>query len=91
MMVMMIIPANRGDRDRAASRDDDNGGDDDGDDAANRYGDDDHGGHLCRIASHVGTGSWLCKNAAALRWRRMSIPRSVVSGRRNFVGSFRCN
>jgi hypothetical protein len=54
MMVMMIIPANRGDRDRAASRDDDNGGDDDGDDAANRYGDDDHGGHLCRIASHVG-------------------------------------
>ena len=57
MMVMMIIPANRGDRDRAASRDDDNGGDDDGDDAANCDGDDDHGGHLCRIASHVGTGS----------------------------------
>jgi hypothetical protein len=23
-------------------------------------------GHLCRIASHVGNGSWSCKNALAV-------------------------
>jgi hypothetical protein len=36
----------------------------------------------------VSYGSWLCKNATTLRWRRISIPPSVISRRRNFVGLF---
>jgi hypothetical protein len=39
-------------------------------------------------AVNVRFGSWLCKNATALRWRGKSIPRHVISRRRNFVGLF---
>ena len=46
------------------------------------------GAEIARLAfnwdvPNVRSGSWVCKNATALR--------SVVSGRRNFVGLFSCN
>ena len=39
----------------------------------------------------AGLPAHLCKNAAAQRSRRMGIPPSVVSGRRNFAGLFCSN
>jgi hypothetical protein len=47
-----------------------------------------HGRPHMEAAVNVRFGSWLCKNATALRWRGISIPRSVISRRRNFVGLF---
>jgi hypothetical protein len=43
---------------------------------------------LCRYVSY---GSWSCKNAAALRQRRMPIPPSIVSGLRTFAGLLGCD
>jgi hypothetical protein len=42
-------------------------------------------------SAEVSNGSWLCENAAAQRWRRIDVPPSVVSGRRNFTAWFCSN